>query len=138
MNKWRVLNEKNNGILESKISNKKSLKIREDRVSKFLDKVYESIINYEDCSVNGVLSISNFEKDDRFFIPSSSYNKFPKKRPSTNSYTFKAFVLNGNDEIPILITVSLPWDENLQSMNKTWNDITSYMLLVQEVFVDTF
>lgn len=120
-------------VVNAKLEINESLK--EARLT--TDKVLKDLQNGEDFPyVEGILSLSDFEKDDNFFIPSSSFKTFPKKRPSTNSWTCKAQFKTKEDEWKgCIITCNLPWDENLEAMGKTWDDITSYMLVVQGVYI---
>lgn len=123
-------------IVNSNVNLHRTESLKEARLT--LDKVLKDLQNGEDFPfVNGIFTLSDFEKDDNFFIPNSSWKTFPKKRPSTNSWTCKAqFKVKEDEWKGCIITCNLPWDENLEAMNKTWDDITSYMLLVQGVYID--
>ena len=136
------------GILEDTIENyfkkfeksKKPVKksIREAKLD--VEKVWETLIKDEPYpDVNGILSLADFEQSDYFFIPTSSFNSFPRKRPSSGTWGCKAKFLNerGNWE-NCVIHCTLPWKENLDAMGKKWNEITSYMLLVQGVYIDYY
>ena len=114
--------------------------IKEGKEEDRLEKVYIDLLDGKDSEfINGTLSLKNFETSDFFFIPHSSWKTFPKKNPSSSNRTWncKAKYLNDDAELQdCIIVCTLPWEENLDAMGKTWNDITSAMLLVDGVFID--
>lgn len=125
---------------ESRAFRKSTRKARKSFREARLDteKVWETLIKGEDYPyVDGTLSLADFEQSDYFFIPTSSFDKFPKKRPSSGVWGCKAKFINerGSWEDCIIHCI-LPWKENLDAMGKKWNEITSYMLLVQGVYVN--
>lgn len=114
--------------------------IKEGKEEDRLEKVYIDLLDGKDSEfINGTLSLKNFETSDFFFIPYSSWKTFPKKNPSNSNRTWncKAKYLNDDAEWQdCTIVCTLPWEENLDAMGKTWNDITSAMLLVDSIFLD--
>ena len=135
---FRILEDTIEDYFKKFEKSKKPVKksIRETKLD--VEKVWETLIKDEPYpDVNGILSLADFEQSDYFFIPTSSFNSFPRKRPSSGTWGCKAKFINRRGSWEnCVIHCTLPWKENLDAMGKKWNEITSYMLLVQKVYID--
>ena len=118
---------------------KKPLK-ESSKSDRLLELVWDGLVSNGEYDVMQRLSLADFEggltSNSIFYVPPKSFNTFPKKRPSTNTWNCMANVKwHDNTWKDIIISCVLPTEYVLDSMGIDWDDINSTMLLVDSVFI---
>lgn len=118
-------------VIVENCMNEKKKSIKEARIT--IDTVWSSLLDGEDYDfVNGILSLADFEQDDAFFIPFSTWGTLTKRAIKLGRWNCKAKFLDedGNWK-SCTIACSVPADADI-------DDIYSRELPVQAVFIDRF
>ena len=106
-------------------------------MNKLVAKAYDELLEDGYADINQTLSLHDFEEADKlFFIPFSSYDSFPKKRPPKDKWLVKAEMKVEDRWLAIGIVCSIPTDEELAELGMEWKDIDSYVTLVDYAYKD--
>lgn len=111
--------------------------LKESAESKRVDKIYDNLLKGKSTTdITGLVTLADIEiADGKFFVPYSSFEKFPKKRPMNGTWNCIVKFNDGGEWRDCVAVCILPFENDLRDMGMSWDDVTPSMLLVEDVYI---